>query len=80
MIELQLYHEGRLGNIATGNQHEVGIALAGGILTMDDVLVSCPDICQREHTGKRVLVVIREDAGVLVVGKFDGALHCLLIA
>ena len=72
MIELQLYHEGRLGDIATGNQNKVGIALASGILTMDDVLVFCPYICQGEHAGKRVLVVIREDAGVLVVSKFDG--------
>ena len=49
MVELQLNDEGRLADVATGNHNEVGIAFAGGILAVDDVLVSCPYICHREN-------------------------------
>ena len=52
MIELQLYDQGWLGDIATGNQNKVGITLASGILTMDDVLVFFFVLCQGEHAGK----------------------------
>ena len=80
VVEFQFYYKCRLRDIATRNHHEVGIALACGILAMDDILVLRPYIGYRQHTGKRVLVVIGEDARVLVVGKVDGACHGLLIA
>ena len=52
MVEFQLYDEGGLVDIAMGNHHKVGIALACGILAMDDILVSCPYIGHGEHTSQ----------------------------
>ena len=49
MVELQLNDEGRLADVATGNHHKVGIALASGILPVNDILVPCPYICHREN-------------------------------
>ena len=49
MVELQLNDQCRLGNVATGNHHQVGIAFACGILAVDDVLISRPYICHREN-------------------------------
>ena len=80
MVEFQLYDEGGLVDIATGNHHKVGIALACGILAMDDILVSCPYICNGEYTSKRVLVVISKNTGVLVVSLVDGFGYCLLFS
>ena len=34
-----------LADIAAGNHNEVGITLAGGVFTVDDILVPCPYIC-----------------------------------
>ena len=47
---------------------------------MDDILVPCPDIGYGEHAGEGVLIVIRENAGVLVVSNVDGPCHRLLVA
>ena len=58
VVELQLDDQCRLADIATWNHHEVGISLACGIFTVDDILVLCPDICHGEHAGKRILVVV----------------------
>ena len=76
----QFNDECRLGDIATRNHHEVGIALACGVLAMDDILVLRPDIGNGKHTGKRVLIVVGEYAGVLIVGKVDCFCHGLLVA
>ena len=80
MIELQFDDQCRLRHIATRNHHKVGIALASGIFAVDDILVPCPDIDNGQHAGKRVLIVVGKDAGVLVVGDVDGFCHNLLIA
>ena len=80
MVEFQLYYEGGLVDIATGNHHKVGIALACGILAMDDIFVSCPYIGHAEHTSQGVLVVVREDAGVLIVSPVDGLGYSLFVA
>ena len=45
MIELQFYYQCGLADVATGNHHEVGIALASGILPVNDIFVPCPYIC-----------------------------------
>ena len=45
MIELQFYDQCWLADIAARNHHEVGIALAGGIFPVNDILVPCPYIC-----------------------------------
>ena len=45
MVELKLYYQCWLADIAAGNHNEVGITLAGGILPMNDILVPCPYIC-----------------------------------
>ena len=58
VVELQLNDQCRLVDIAMRNHHEVGIALARGIFTMDDILVLCPNIRHGEHAGKRILVVV----------------------
>ena len=52
LIEFQFDDEGRLGHVATGDHHQVGIALACGVLTMDDVLVLGPDVGDGEHTSE----------------------------
>ena len=52
MVELQLDDECRLGHVTTGNHHQIGITLARGVLTMDDVLVLGPDIGDGEYTRK----------------------------
>ena len=56
----QFNDEGRLVNVATGNHHQVGIALACSVLTMDDILVfahispySIPKIKVLSGTAKR---------------------------
>ena len=46
MIELQLYYQCGLADVATGNHHEVGITLASGILPVNDILVPCPNITE----------------------------------
>ena len=60
LIELQLDDESRLGHVATGNHHQVGITLACSVLTMDDILVfahispySIPKIKVLSGTAKR---------------------------
>ena len=45
MIELQFYYQCRLADVAARNHHEVGIALASGILPVNDIFVPCPYIC-----------------------------------
>ena len=40
MIEFQFNDECRLADVAAGNHHEVGIALAGGIFPVNDIGVS----------------------------------------
>ena len=45
MIELMLYYQCWLAEVAAGNHNKVGITLAGGILPVDDILVPCPYIC-----------------------------------
>ena len=80
MIEFQFYYKGGLADVATRNHHEVGITFASGILAMDDILVSCPYICNGEYTSKRVLVVISKNTGVLVVSLVDGFGYCLLFS
>ena len=80
MIEFQVYDKGGLVDVAARNHHEVGIPLASGILAMDDILVSCPYICNGEYTSKRVLVVISKNTGVLVVSLVDGFGYCLLFS
>ena len=45
MIEFQFNDECRLADVAVGNHHKVGIALAGGVFTVNDILVPCPYIC-----------------------------------
>ena len=52
MVELQLDDESRLGHVTTGNHHQVGITLACGVLTMDDILVLGPNIGDGEYTGE----------------------------
>ena len=47
---------------------------------MNNVLVLGPDIGDGEHAGKRVLVVVGQDAGVLIVGQVDGFSHSLFVA
>ena len=79
MIELQLDDKGRLGHVTTRNHHQVSIALSCGVLTMDDILVLGPDIGDGEHTGKRVLIVVGKDTGVLVVSQVDALCHSLLV-
>ena len=80
MVELKIYNKGGLADIAARNHHEVGIALACGILAMDNILVLRPDLGYGQNAGKRVLVVIGEDARVLVMGEVDGTCHGLLVA
>ena len=46
MIELQFNDECRLADVAARNHHEVGIALASGILPVNDILVPCPNITE----------------------------------
>ena len=72
VVELQLYDQCRFIDVAAGNHHEVGIALASGIFAVDDILVSCPYIGYGEHASQRVLVVVGQDARVLVVGEVNG--------
>ena len=45
MIELQFYYQCRLADVAARNHHEVGIALASGLLPVNDIFVPCPYIC-----------------------------------
>ena len=45
MIELQFYDQCWFADVAAGNHHEVGIALASGVFTVNDILVPCPYIC-----------------------------------
>ena len=47
---------------------------------MDDILVLSPNLGYGQYTGTRVLVVVGEDARVLVMGKVDGLSHGLLVA
>ena len=44
MIEFQFNDECRLADVAVGNHHKVGITLAGGVFTVNDILVPCPYI------------------------------------
>ena len=76
----QFDDEGRLGDVTTGNHHEVGIPLARGILAVDDILVPRPYICHSEHARQRVLVVVGENTRVLVVCLVDAFCHGLLVA
>ena len=76
----QFNDEGGLGDVAARNHYEVGIPLARSVLTVDDILILRPYIGYGQHTGKRVLVIIGENARVLVVGKVDGTCHGLLVA
>ena len=45
MIELQLYDQCWLADVAAGNHHKVGIALARSVFTVNDILVPCSNIC-----------------------------------
>ena len=54
MIEFQLDNQCRLVDVATRNHHWVGIALARGVFSVNDILVSCPYICHRKHACQRV--------------------------
>ena len=45
MIELQLYYQCRLADVAARNHHKVGIAFARSVFTVNDILVPCPNIC-----------------------------------
>ena len=80
LVELQLDDEGRLGHVATGNHHQVGIAFSCRVLAMDDVLILGPDIGDGEYTGKRVLIVVGKNAGMLVVSQVYGFSHDLFVA
>ena len=75
--ELQLDDESRLADIAARYHDKVGIPLARSILAVNDVLILSPDICYRQYAGQRVLVVVGQDAGVLVVRQVDGTLYGL---
>ena len=80
MIELQFYDECWLADVATRNHHEVGITLARGVFTVNDILVPCPYICHRKNTCQGIFVIIGEDAGVLVMSLVDAFCHGLLVA
>ena len=80
MIEFQFNDECRLADVAAGNHHKVGIALTRGIFAMDDVLIARPNIGDGQDTGEGVLIIIGEDAGVLVMGLVDAFCHGLFVA
>ena len=80
LVELQLNDKGWLVDITTGNHHQVGIPLARSVLTMDDVLVLGPDIGDGKHTGKRVFIVVSENAGMLIMSQINALSHSLLVA
>ena len=52
LVVFQLYDKCGFGYIAPGNQHKVGIALSGGILTVDNILILCTDVGDGEDAGK----------------------------
>ena len=79
VVEFQFYDDGRLADVAARNHHQVGISLASGLLAVDDIFISCPDICHGDDTSQGVLVVVGEDACVFVVSQVDGLSHCILI-
>ena len=80
MIEFQFKDECRLADVAAGNHHKVGIALTGGVFTVNDILVPCPYICHLKNTCQGIFVIVGEDAGVLVMGLVDAFCHGLFVA
>ena len=80
VVEFEFDDHGRLADVATRNQYQVGISLVCGILAVDDVFISCPYKCHGEHTSQGVLVVVGENARILIVCDVDGLDHCILIA
>ena len=80
VVELQFNDERGLRDIAARNHHKIGIALARGIFAMDDVFIARPDVSHGQDAGEGILIVIREDARVLIVRHVDSPFHGLLIA
>ena len=64
VVEFQLYNESRLADVVARNHDKVGLALARGILAVDYILISCPNVGNGQHAGQGVLIVVGEDAGV----------------
>ena len=52
VVEFQFDNEGGFADVATRNHHQVGIPLASGIFAVDDVFISCPNVCNGNYTGK----------------------------
>ena len=52
VVEFQFDDEGGLAHVAAWNHHQVGIPLASGIFAVDDVFISCPNVCNGNYTGK----------------------------
>ena len=80
VVELQLDEKSRFGDVAAGNHHQVGIPLTRGILAVDDVLVLRPDVGHGEHAGQGILVVVRENARMLVMSLINTFCHGLFVA
>ena len=80
VVEFQFDDEGGLAHVAAWNHYQVGISLASGILAVDDVFISCPYKCHSEHTSQGVIVVVGENARILIVCDVDCLGHCILFA
>ena len=76
----QFDDERRLADVAARNHHEVSIPLARGVFAMCDILVLSPYICYREHARQGVLVVVGENARVLIMSLNHDFCHIYLLS
>lgn len=80
VVVFQLYKQGGRVYVLAGYEYQVGEALDGGQFAEDHIIVLGIIVGYAEHTGHRVLVVVRQDAGVLVVSGLDACRHSFLVA
>lgn len=78
LVVFQLDNDGGRIDVFAWDEHQVGEALSGSILAVDDVVVGSIVIGDAQHARQRVLVVMGKDAGMLVVGGIHAAGHRLV--
>ena len=79
-VHLQFEDDGRRVDVLAGQEHDVGKALAACQLAVHHIVVSGIVVGYGEHAGQGVLVVVGEDAGVLVVSGINTAADGLFVA
>ena len=80
LVVFQFQHDGWRHHVLTRDEHDVGKSPASRQFAVHHVVVLSIVVGYAQYTGQRVLVVIREDAGMLVVGGIHTLCHSLFVA